>query len=94
MFNWLKQAALLFVLCCCCRAQDVPAPTQGNLAGEQLRLSEILIATQQPDNSPQATEAERKAEKLLSEIKNGSDFAELAKSNSNGPSATLGGDVG
>jgi len=57
-------------------------------------LSEILIATPLPYDSTQVAEAERKARKLRSDINGGGDFSELAKSNSNGPSASLGGDVG
>jgi len=95
---WLRQAVMLFLLACCCRAQDVDAhtPAQGseNLIEERVRLSEILVATPQPYRPSQVAEVERKAEKLHADVKSGADFAEVAKRNSNGPSAAFGGDVG
>ncbi len=65
---------------------------------EQVRASHILI---KPDNSvPNITEqeadskAKEKAENLLKQIKDGADFAELAKANSDCPSSQEGGDLG
>jgi peptidyl-prolyl cis-trans isomerase C len=61
---------------------------------EQVRASHILIKV-----SPTATEEEKAAaktrmEKLLKEIKEGSDFATLARENSDCPSKVKGGDLG
>ena len=76
---------------------------------EQVRLSEILVSPKPPvkpnglDGKPEApTEAENeaalsaakaKADDLLTQIQKGSDFTELAKKQSDGPSAKEGGDL-
>src|SRR5215470_13806395 len=68
---------------------------------EQIRLSEILISTEKKpqDNAAPAEEAkileaaQAKANDVLEQIKNG-DFAEVAKKNSDGPTAAQGGDLG
>jgi len=64
---------------------------------EQIKASHILI---KPDISDPTTDpnqakaaAAEKAQKLLDQIKNGADFAELARANSDGPSAKNGGDL-
>ena len=65
---------------------------------EQVRASHILISTRSVDPNADANavkaEAKKKAESILAEIKNGGDFAELAKKNSSCPSAEKGGDLG
>ena len=71
---------------------------------DSIRLSEILIAPQKPaadaktpsgEEDPQAlAAAEAKAKDLLEQIRKGAPFEELAKKNSNGPSAAQGGDLG
>src|SRR5437868_9785967 len=71
---------------------------------EQVRLSEILISTASPETAPKdapvVPEAERvaaaetKASQLLDEIKKGAKFEDVAKKNSNGPTAAQGGDLG
>ena len=73
---------------------------------EQVRASHILIKPVfiDPNADPNAdpneakaeakAEAKVKAEDLLKQIKGGADFAELAKANSNCPSAPSGGDLG
>jgi TonB family protein len=61
---------------------------------EQVRLSEILIATPPRSNSAQIAEAQHKAQDLLSAIRRGGNFADLAKANSQGPTATQAGDLG
>ena len=62
------------------------------------RTSHILIPTSSddPNSDPNQvkTAALAKAKKLLKQIREGSDFAELAKKNSIGPSAKNGGDLG
>lgn len=61
---------------------------------EQVRLSEILIATPQPSNSAQLAEAQHKAQDLLDAIRRGGRFADFAKASSEGPTAARGGDLG
>jgi peptidyl-prolyl cis-trans isomerase C len=64
---------------------------------EQVRASHILIKTDTTDSEadPNQVKAEAKAkiEGLLEQIKGGADFAELAKANSDCPSAARGGDL-
>jgi peptidyl-prolyl cis-trans isomerase SurA len=61
---------------------------------EQERLSEILIPTANPDDKAQVDAAQAKANDISTKLKAGSDFAELAKSSSGGPTAAQGGDLG
>ena len=72
---------------------------------DSIRLSEILIAPPKPaaegktaaaeeDDPQQLAAAEAKAKELLEQIRKGASFEELAKKNSNGPSASQGGDLG
>lgn len=65
---------------------------------EQVKASHILITpdTSDPNMDPNKADAiaREKAEKLLKEIKDGADFAELAKANSDCPSSRNGGDLG
>ena len=69
---------------------------------EQVRVSHILIKPEfvDPNTNPNAdpNEAKKiaraKAENLLKQLKDGADFAELAKSHSDCPSAPQGGDLG
>ncbi len=64
---------------------------------EQVRASHILIKPDTTDSEadPNQAKAEAKAkiQGLLEQIKGGADFAELAKANSDGPSAARGGDL-
>jgi peptidyl-prolyl cis-trans isomerase SurA len=76
---------------------------------EQVRLSEILIAPKPPakpaglngkpeppteaENAAALSEAQAKAKDLLDQIHKGANFADLAKKNSDGPSAKEGGDL-
>jgi len=66
-------------------------------AKEQVRASHILIKPDTTDSEadPNQAKAEAKAkiQGLLEQIKGGADFAELAKANSDGPSAAGGGDL-
>jgi len=66
-------------------------------AKEQVRASHILITPDTTDSEadPNQAKAEAKAkiQGLLEQIKGGADFAELAKANSDGPSAARGGDL-
>ena len=77
---------------------------------EQIRLSEILVSTQKPavanektgggdkpaaDDDPKVlAAAEAKAKDLLSQIQKGAKFEDVAKKNSDGPTAAQGGDLG
>ena len=65
---------------------------------EQVRASHILVTpdAKDPNTDPnQAKAAARaKAQDLLKQIKEGADFAELAKANSDCPSSKQGGDLG
>jgi peptidyl-prolyl cis-trans isomerase SurA len=76
---------------------------------EQIRLSEILVSTQKPaavneksgggdksadDDPQQLAAAETKAKSLLDQIHKGAKFEDIAKKNSDGPTAGQGGDLG
>jgi peptidyl-prolyl cis-trans isomerase C len=65
---------------------------------EQVRASHILIATKSsdPNTDPNKVkvQAKEKAATLLKQVKDGGDFAALAKENSSCPSAAQGGDLG
>lgn len=61
---------------------------------EQVRLSEILIPTPNPDDAAQVATAEKQADNIEDRLKAGADFATLAKADSSGPTAAEGGDLG
>ena len=67
---------------------------------EQIRLSEILISTEKKDTNDSTDEtarltaAQAKADDLLAQIRKGGKFDEIAKKNSDGPTAAQGGDLG
>ena len=65
---------------------------------EQVRASHILISTKpiDPNADPNQAKAQAKdkAEELLKKVKDGADFAALAKENSDCPSNAQGGDLG
>jgi peptidyl-prolyl cis-trans isomerase SurA len=61
---------------------------------EQVHLSEILIATPESATDAQLTGAQAKAEAVAAKLKAGTSFAELAKTASEGPTASAGGDLG
>ena len=67
---------------------------------EQIRLSEILVSTEKKSNEPiieesqLLTTAQAKADDLLAQIRKGAPFDEIAKKNSDGPTAAQGGDLG
>jgi TonB family protein len=92
------QVVLFWLLFTCpCSPQAGPS-VNGNsgsvLVPKQVRLSEILISTPQPSDPAQVAEAQHKAEELRDAIRQGGAFAELAKANSQGPTAAQGGDLG
>jgi peptidyl-prolyl cis-trans isomerase SurA len=61
---------------------------------EQVRVSEILVATANPDDASQVAAAKKKADDDYAKLQSGSDFADIAKSSSGGPTAAQGGDLG
>jgi peptidyl-prolyl cis-trans isomerase SurA len=61
---------------------------------EEVRLSEILIPTPNPDDAAQVASAEAKANDLEKELKGGKDFAAVSKASSGGPTAASGGEIG
>jgi peptidyl-prolyl cis-trans isomerase SurA len=71
---------------------------------EQIRLSELLISTEKKDDkktngapmdeNQQLAAAKAKADDLLAQIRKGAKFEDLAKKNSDGPTAAQGGDLG
>lgn len=65
-----------------------------NREAERVCLSEVLIRPSQPGGSAQVAEAQRKAEQVRNSAKAGASFSDLAKANSQGPSAPQGGALG
>ncbi len=61
---------------------------------EQVKASHILIKSGAKDDHAKKDAAKKKIEDILKKVKNGEDFAELAKKYSEGPSSKQGGDLG
>jgi peptidyl-prolyl cis-trans isomerase C len=61
---------------------------------EQVKASHILIKVEADATDAQKAEARKKINDIQQKIKNGGDFAELAKQYSEGPSNVRGGDLG
>ena len=61
---------------------------------EQIKASHILIKVDAKADEAKKTEARKKIEEVQQKLKDGGDFAELAKEYSEGPSNTKGGDLG
>lgn len=62
---------------------------------EQIKLSEILVSTEQAgDDQQKIAAAQAKAEDLLKQIRAGASFEDVAKKESQGPTAAQGGDLG
>jgi len=61
---------------------------------EELRVSQILIGVDPNEPDEDKAQARAKAENLLEKLKDGEDFAELARRYSNCPSSSRGGDLG
>ena len=68
-------------------AQDFTLP-------EQVHLSEILIPTPENATDAQVAAAQATADGLAAKLKDGANFAGLAKTSSGGPTASAGGDLG
>ena len=61
---------------------------------EQIKLSEILVPTPADANDAAIAQAQAKADGIVGQLKAGGNFEELAKTNSGGPTAAQGGDLG
>ncbi len=61
---------------------------------DQVKASHILIKVEAGAPEEEKAQARKKAEELLKQIKEGADFAALAKENSDCPSKAQGGDLG
>jgi peptidyl-prolyl cis-trans isomerase SurA len=61
---------------------------------ESVRLSEILIPTQNADDAAEVAAAQTKAQDAYSQLQGGAKFADLAKTTSSGPNPAQGGDLG
>jgi len=63
---------------------------------ERVRLSEILVSTEKVEPGDQAgmAAAAQKAQQLVEQVRSGAAFDAVAKSNSDGPTAAQGGDLG
>ncbi|MEO6805818.1 MAG: peptidylprolyl isomerase [Edaphobacter sp.] len=61
---------------------------------EQIKLSEILVPTPADANDATIAQAQTKAEGIEAKLKAGGNFEDLAKTNSGGPTASQGGDLG
>ena len=62
---------------------------------EQIKLSEILVSTEAAgDDQQKLAEVHAKAEDLLKQIRGGASFEDIAKKDSQGPTAAQGGDLG
>jgi len=61
---------------------------------EQIKLSEILIPTAADASDAAIAQAQAKADGIVTKLKAGENFEDLAKANSGGPTAAQGGDLG
>ncbi|MCG3145941.1 MAG: Chaperone SurA [Gammaproteobacteria bacterium] len=67
---------------------------QGTAGDTEYRISHILIATPEGATPDQIAAAQREAEEVREQIRNGADFAKLAAEHSDSQQALEGGDVG
>lgn len=88
-----RVAGVIFAFCLFCVVPCVPQSDSAPQS-EQVRLSEILIKTPQPYDPFQMAEAKRKAEELREAIQQGAYFASVARTSSQGATASQGGDLG
>jgi len=88
----LKQSFRLILVCLAIASPCLPPaakahPNTDDSVQDRLCLSEVLISTPPSDTPAQITGASHKAEALRKEAQSGSSFADLAKANSQGPTA-------
>ncbi|MBW1999163.1 MAG: peptidyl-prolyl cis-trans isomerase [Deltaproteobacteria bacterium] len=63
-------------------------------ADERVHLAGIFLIARSPDDREEMQELEKKGKRILLELRNGGDFASMAKMYSQGPGADKGGDLG
>jgi peptidyl-prolyl cis-trans isomerase SurA len=63
-------------------------------AAEEVRVRHLFVASPEDSSPEAAARAQAKAERLLARARTGGDFAALARAESEGPSASDGGDLG
>jgi len=92
----LRSAFVGLLLAATSFAQDATVRSNAASASspEQVCLSEILIPTTKSDTRAQVNEAKRKAMQVRNAVRLGGGFADLARANSKGQSATHGGAIG
>ena len=61
---------------------------------EKIHLATIFLKQEDPSNQDEAIALYRKGEKIVSKLRNGEDFGEMARKFSQGPGANEGGDLG
>ena len=61
---------------------------------ESVKASHVLVKLEEGADEKAVQEAKKKIEAILKEVKDGGDFAEIAKKSSEGPSGPNGGDLG
>jgi len=61
---------------------------------EAIKASHILVKVEEGADEKTVEEARKKIEAILKEVKDGGDFAEIAKKSSEGPTGPSGGDLG
>ena len=61
---------------------------------EKVRIAGIFLIRNRPDDPGEIAEIQKKGQEILSRLRAGEDFGELAKAFSNGPAAAAGGDLG
>jgi len=89
---------VMFMNCGCAKRIAAPSPAAHGSVPVcevgQIRMSEIVIKASQPDDLDQVAAAQRKAEEVRADIRRGGVFADLARANSQVPTAAQGGDMG
>lgn len=74
--------------------QFLNSPHGQDHTGVEYRLGHILISLPETPTTEQVTQAQKKAEDLVKQLKAGGDFAQIAMAKSSGPQALNGGDLG
>jgi hypothetical protein len=93
----VRWALVGFFVASPCLAQTSHPPSNDSVANrepERVCLSEVLIPAPQSGSPAQITEAQRKAEQVRNSARTGTSFSDLAKTNSQGPTAAQGGGLG